>query len=108
MAKINVSLDSDLVDLTIDTPGKNTVAIINQDSRDAIFNVFNAAALNGQTAGSVIVWSYTQPAGTSATIPIPTVDNNGISINWQVGQVTNKFGTTTTITSPPWQLTMAA
>jgi hypothetical protein len=107
MAKINVSLNSDLVDLTIDT-AKNTVAVINQDTSDALFNVFNASVLNGQPVGSVILWSHTQPAGTSATIPIPTLDNNNTAINWIVGNITNpKTGQITQgITSPPWQLTM--
>lgn len=108
MAKVNVSLDSDLVDLTIDT-AKNNVVIINDDTRDALFNVFNASVLNGQPAGSIIVWHYTQAAGTQGTIAIPTTDNNGTAISWQVGNVTNpKTGVSTqTITSPPWQLTMA-
>ena len=107
MATINASLDSDEVDLTINT-AQNTVVVNNTDTRDAVFNVFNAAVLNGQPVGSVIVWTYTQPAGTSATIPIPTVDNNGTAINWQVGQVTPKGGgaKVQTIVSPPWQLTM--
>jgi hypothetical protein len=107
MAKVNASLDSDLIDLTIDT-AKNNVVIINQDTRDALFNVFNAAVLNNQPVGSVIVWSVTQGAGTQSTITIPTTDNNGSAINWQVGSVTPKGGGTAvqTIVSPPWQLTM--
>jgi len=105
MATINVSLDSDLVDLLIDT-AKNTVTITNQDTRNAVFNVFNSAILNGQPIGSVRVWSYTQPAETTSMIPIPTKDDSGGAINWVVGQITNKFGTSTGITNPPWQLTM--
>jgi hypothetical protein len=106
MATVNASLDSGLVNLTIDT-AKNTVTAQNTDTRDALFNVFNDTTLNGQPAGSVIVWSYTQPAGTSATIAIPTMDNNGNPINWQVGNITNKTGTKVqTVVNPPWQLTM--
>lgn len=109
MAKINVSLDSGLVDLTIDT-AKNTVVITNQDTRDAVFNVFNAAVLNGKPAGEIIVWNYMQAAGTTGTIAIPTTDNNGTAINWTVGNLINpKTGATTqTIISPPWQLTMVS
>jgi hypothetical protein len=109
MANINVSLESGIVSLSIDT-AKNTVDISNADSnRSALFNVFNAAVLNGQPISSVLVWSYVQPAASSITgMAIPTRDNNGNTIAWQVGNVTPKGSTTPvqTIVNPPWQLTM--
>jgi hypothetical protein len=109
MANINVSLESGIVSLSIDT-AKNTVDINNADpSRDALFNVFNAAVLNGQPISSVIVWSYVQPPASSVVgMAIPTRDNSGNTITWQVGNITNpKTGQIAQgITSPPWQLTM--
>jgi hypothetical protein len=108
MATVNVSLQSGLIQLTINTTANN-VAIQNTDTdRAGLFNVFNAAVLNGQPAGSVIVWSYRQAPSSSSTIAIPTTDNNGAAIAWQVGNVTPKGGGTAvqTVVSPPWQLTM--
>lgn len=107
MANINVSLEGGLVNLTINT-NDFTVEVQNTDpSQSAVFNVFNASELDGQATGSVVVWSYTQAPDSTSTIAIPATDNNGASINWQVGQVKSRFGTSTTVTSPPWQLTMA-
>jgi hypothetical protein len=106
MAKINRSLESGLVDLVIDT-AKNTVTIVNQNTRDALFNVMDPVLKNPDLS-SVVVWSHIQPSGTQSTIEIPTVGSNG-PITWQVGNITNpKTGQTELgITSPPWQLTMA-
>jgi hypothetical protein len=107
MATVTASLESGLVQLVINT-GTNQVTVTNNDpSRSALFNAFNASVLNGQPVGSVVVWSYTQPPSSSATIAIPTKDNNGNTINWVVGTVTTKGGAQVqTVTSPPWQLTM--
>lgn len=95
------SLENGLVVLQINTT-QNQVAVTNNDpSRAAVFNVFDAAT------GKQIVWSYTQPPNSSATIAIPTTDNNSNPINWQVGTVTTKSGQQVqTIVSPPWQVTM--
>ena len=95
------SLENGLVVLQINTT-QNQVAITNNDpSRAAVFNVFDAAT------GTQIVWSYTQPPNSSATIAIPTTDNNSNPINWQIGTVTTKSGQQVqTIMSPPWQVTM--
>ncbi|GEM_PF-2246040 len=95
------SLENGLVVLQINTSTSQVTVTNNDPSRAAVFNVFDAAT------GTQIVWSYTQPPNSSATIAIPTVDNNSNPINWQVGTVTTKNGQQVqTIVSPPWQVTM--
>lgn len=95
------SLENGLVVLQINTSQNQVVVTNNDPSRSAVFNVCDA------NTGTQIVWSYSQPASTQSTIAIPTLDNNGQPINWQVGTVTTKSGQQVqTIVSPPWQVTM--
>jgi hypothetical protein len=105
------SFNDGTVLLDVNTQGSNLVSfqVTNNDpyGRDAIFYVYNSVTdANNNPPGSVVVWSFRQPIGTSAVIPFPTVDNNGDPINWQLGQVTYKGITTTTVVNPPWSFTM--
>lgn len=93
MAKTTVAtLDDGLLILDINTTGSrlDSVTVTNNDTRDATFRAFD-------TNGGVL-WTYTQAAGTTATVVPP-------ALGWTIGQVTVKGTTFTTLISPAWSLT---
>lgn len=95
----------------IATLGDGCTATIN--TTGANFNWFQitnispdkSATINFLNNSDAVVWTFTQPPNsTSAQVPIPTIDNIGNPIVYQIAQVTSRGTTSQMLVSPRWNI----